>query len=135
MWFSRQKTSINLRTKSAGQPSVPLSTLIVSILALGGVFGMYWYFRAVPTTQTEREQSKNQQLVEKVGAHVLVPTSESPTIATVSDPTPLQGQPFFDHAERGDKVLVYPNAKRAVLYRPSIDKVVEIMPFVPPQSN
>lgn len=50
---------------------------------------------------------------------------ETPTIATVSDITKLQGQPFFAKAQNGDKVYVYSNAKKAILYRPSENKIIE----------
>ncbi len=72
---------------------------------------------------------KNETIIERIFAHYNAPTAEIPTIATVVDPEQLKGQPFFEHAEKGDKVLVFRNAKRAVLYRPSIDRIIEIMPI------
>lgn len=133
MWFSRSRASVNLRPKQPGHATVPLSTFVVSVLALLCLFGGFWYVRSTGSSLSILQEQKSDQLIERVSMHVLVPTSEKPTIATVSDPEPLRGQPFFDHAEKGDKVLVYPNAKRAVLYRPSLDRVVEIMPFEPPK--
>lgn len=62
----------------------------------------------------------------KVGVHVLIPTNEMPTIATVSDKKDLKGQKFFTEAENGDILLVYNQTKKAILYRPSIDKVINI---------
>ena len=63
----------------------------------------------------------------KVGQLVDLP-DEQPTVATVTDVTKLQGQTFFAKAENGDKVLIFPTAGRAVLYRPSTNKVIEYAP-------
>lgn len=61
--------------------------------------------------------------------HLLVlPTDEMPTIATITDLTKVKAQPFFAHAQVGDKVLVYTAAKKAVLYRPAENKIVELGP-------
>lgn len=65
------------------------------------------------------------QLVAKVGNLVALPT-ETPTVATVTDITKLKDQPFFVKAANGDKVLIYTQAKKAYLYRPSINKVIDV---------
>lgn len=55
-----------------------------------------------------------------------LPKGEQPTIATVSDITKLQGQSFFRNAKNGYKVLIYTKAKKAILYDPIEDKIVEV---------
>ena len=72
-------------------------------------------------------------LVRDVSKLIILP-EESPTIATVTDPKALVGQPFFEKAETGDRVLVFTDAKKAILYRPSIKKIVEVMPFATPEN-
>jgi hypothetical protein len=70
-------------------------------------------------------QTETQQLINKVGKLVDLPTGETPTLATVNDATKLKTQNFFASAQNGDKVLIYTKAQRAVLYRPSTNKIVE----------
>ncbi len=77
-------------------------------------------------TQATTEEVKI--LVDQVGKLMELPTNESPTIATVSDKTKLAGQSFFAKAENGDKVLIYNQVKKAILYRPSINKIIEVAP-------
>lgn len=71
----------------------------------------------------------NQKLIEAMGQLMVLPTDETPTIATVTDLEKLKDQPFFTNAQVGDKVLIYTNAKKAILYRPSENKVIELAPL------
>ena len=50
-------------------------------------------------------------------------------MATVSDPEKLKDQPFFAKAQKGDKVLIYSNSQKAILYSPTEDKIVEVAPI------
>lgn len=74
-------------------------------------------------------QAQVSDLVTKVSKLAQLPTGETPTVATVTDTNKLKGQSFFVLAKNGDKVLIYTQAKRAVLYRPSENKVIEIAPL------
>jgi hypothetical protein len=57
--------------------------------------------------------------------------AEQPTVATVSDITKLKDQAFFNNAKNGDKVLIFKNTKKAIIYRPSTNQIIEIAPIVP----
>ena len=70
-------------------------------------------------------QNETQKVVDKVGKLIVLPNDETPTAATVNDVGKLKSQEFFSRAQDGDKVLVYAKSGRAVLYRPSTNKVVE----------
>lgn len=78
-----------------------------------------------PTAITEQEKN---DLVEKVGKIFQLPKGDPPTIATVSDKNKLKSQAFFLNSENGDKVLIFPKVKRAILYRPSTNQIIEVMP-------
>lgn len=64
-------------------------------------------------------------LVTKVSRHMILP-SEAPIAATITDITKLKGQAFFEHAKNGDKVLIYEGLKKAILYDPQADRIVEV---------
>lgn len=103
--------------------------VIIVILILAGVGG-YYFLQYQKTQELLKDPTKaavieNQALIEKVGTLILLPTEE-PRIATVSDKTQLAGQSFFVNAENGDKVLIYSQAKKAILYRPSVNKIIEV---------
>ena len=102
--------------------------LILLICAVGA--GIY-FFREAAVTPEARTRVELEKTVSLVGRLMVLPEGEIPTIATVSDPEKLQGQAFFAHAQKGDVVLVYALAKKAILYSPTLNKILEIAPVSP----
>ncbi|OGH07510.1 MAG: hypothetical protein A2171_02355 [Candidatus Levybacteria bacterium RBG_13_35_9] len=108
--------------------------LIVVVLIITG--GFVYYKNQIAKSQvsqqtlslTQQKEQENNDLIEKVGKLILLPTNEQPTIATITDKSQLSTQPFFNNAVDGDRVLVYANAKKAILYRPSTNKIIEVAP-------
>ena len=95
---------------------------IVVVLILSS-FLLYNYF-------SNRKNLENEvnYLVDKVGDLMFLPIGEIPTVATVSEPDKLKNQDFFKDAKKGDKVLIYTNARKAILYDPLADKIITIAP-------
>lgn len=55
---------------------------------------------------------------------------EDPTIATITDAENLiQQQPFYAGAQNGDKLLIFPNAKKAIIYSEARDKLINVGPI------
>lgn len=109
--------------------NTPKILIIVTIIAI--VLAIYSYrelnsYKKDPQAQTRREV---QSLVTKVGRLTLLPTNETPTVATVSDPEALKDQAFFSQAVKGDKVLIYTQSKKAFLYSVSQNKIIDIAPL------
>jgi len=66
------------------------------------------------------------EIIQIIRPIIHVENDEKPTIATVADTTKLVGQPFFEKAENGDKVLIFKTSNTVVLYRPSVKKVIAV---------
>lgn len=79
--------------------------------------------RAANPEKVAQEQAAD--LSGEVSKYLELPQGETPTVATVSDVEKLKDQAFFKNAQNGDQVLIYSNAGRAVLYRPSTKKIIE----------
>ena len=88
---------------------------------------------STPDSQASAAQQNKEaaDLVAQVGKLIQLPQGEVPTIATVSDPANLIDQDFFKQAKIGDKVLIYIEAKKAYLYRPSAHLLIEVAPITP----
>lgn len=61
---------------------------------------------------------------------IIVLPNELPSIATVTDKEKLTEQPFFQMAENGDKVIIYSQNKRAYLFRPREQKIIDMTVIV-----
>lgn len=118
--------------------------LIIFIILLILVAPGYYFYIQYQDTQKLLENPADSAkeevaaVVAKVAGLILLPKDEEPTLATVSDKTKLANQAFFAHAQNGDKVLIYTKSKKAYLYRPSIDKIIDVAPVnigeqAPPQ--
>jgi hypothetical protein len=109
---------------------------LVLFLIASLYFVYYFYSKTKLISNDSRALSEVQvsDVVNRVSKHIILPQGETPTLATVSDPSQLQGQAFFAKAKKGDQVLVYINAKKAILYDPVQDKIIDIAPInVTPQ--
>jgi hypothetical protein len=101
------------------------SVLFLLIIAIGAVFYFYNNLQAGKITDAEAEVLNLQA---SVGKLIELP-DETPTIATVSDKSKLLDQPFFAKAENGDKVLIFTQGKKAIIYRPTTGKIIEVAPI------
>lgn len=106
---------------------------IAGLFVLAALPSLYFYSQYQQSqkllnspTNASAEQVK--QLITKINTHIVLPEGEVPTVATVSDKTKLASQAFFAKAENGDKVLIYSSTRKAILYRPSLDKIIEMGP-------
>jgi len=105
---------------------------LTSIALLGSIgSALFYYNKYKISLKSQRAITEIEQIVRKVSSLMDLPQGETPTLATVSDKTQLQNQSFFQNAENGDRILVYSGAKKAILYRPSTNKIIDIAPITP----
>lgn len=107
---------------------------IILILLLGAsIYASITYYKKYTQLvkspdSLAKEEVKN--ITREVGKLYNLPPDEEPTVATVLDKDKLKDQDFFKNTENGDKVIVYAKAKKAILYRPSTNKLVEVGPVI-----
>ena len=78
----------------------------------------------------EVSQLTDEEIITNIRAVLEVPADEKPTIATVSDPAAMGNQEFFQYAKPGDKLIVYNQAGKSILYYPTSDRIIEVAPLV-----
>ncbi len=105
-----------------------LVTLIILIFVIGSGVVLFFLSQGISIGNNSNDpQVEAEKIIKEVGSIYLLP-DEVPTLATVSDKTQLADQVFFQKAENGDKVLIYKTASIAILYRPSIGKIINVGP-------
>ena len=128
--MEEQPTSRHAPDSATPKPDKRFLLIVAGVVAgLVIVAGIVVWLRSTPADPQEEARKEAQRLIALVSELMLLPEDEEPIIATVSDPEALQGQEFFEHAEKGDKVLIYNQARKAILYNPSQHRVMEVGPF------
>jgi hypothetical protein len=128
------ETKQKSKRKESGMRKIIKSTgILLGIAGVIGllVFGVIFAVKQKPewfgiTATVEENQNDIAELINEVNKVILLPEGEAPSIAEVTDPVEARKQEFFKKAEAGDKVLVYKEAKKAYLYRPSEKRIIEV---------
>lgn len=102
--------------------------VLFAVILIVSVGTSVYFYRKSNSNPQKVAGSDLTETVEKVGKLMVLPVDETPTMATVSDPAKLKDQPFFANAKAGDKVLIYSNARKAILYSPTLNKIIEVAP-------
>ncbi len=101
-----------------------------SILALLVLTGSVFGFK---NSQASSDiTARNDDTLAAVSKLVVLPEDEKPSITSVIDKTKV-GQPFLQNAENGDQVLLYLQSGKAIVYRPSTNKIVNMGPLEVPK--
>ncbi len=109
--------------------------LLVVLLFLGAVASSYYFYQRYQAAQrlladpTAASQLEIDAITRELSKFMELPEDEEPTIATVLERDKLQDQPFFAKAENGDKVIIYTKSGKAILYRPSTKRIIELAPI------
>jgi hypothetical protein len=106
---------------------IMLAIVALIFLAMAGatVF-LYHEWKQFKSEKNIASRDEISAITKKIGKYMDLPSDETPTMATVSDREKLKDQPFFTKAQNGDKVLIYTQAQKAILYRPAENKVIEV---------
>ncbi|MFA6095619.1 MAG: hypothetical protein WC767_02140 [Candidatus Paceibacterota bacterium] len=116
-----------------------MKTAFVALLIIAVVFITWTIILSSRINVLEDPVALNEariaQYVREIGKAIVLPEGEAPTLATISDPEALKSQPFFANAKVGDIVLVYEVAKKAVLWRPSEKRLIEVSSVVAPVTS
>lgn len=109
---------------------------IILIISLAGILGGFLFYNNYQKQKnTAGGEAEIGSLTKSVGKLIELPTNETPQLATVSDITKLKDQAFFAKAQNGDKVLIFIKAKKAIIYRPSINRIIEVAFYTPPAAQ
>jgi hypothetical protein len=108
---------------NAGTRVAIVLAITLAVVLIGG--GALFYYQNQKNVSPAQQ---DQKVLEEVGKLIDLPAGETPQIATVTDPEKLKTQEFFQKAKSGDKVLIYANARKAILYDPTAKKIIDVAP-------
>lgn len=128
-----EETPVEKRKLKINKLYAVIAVLLV-VIAAGGYVAYDRYDnqqKEIKRLSDPQEAAKTEadRIKQEIGELIEVPQDEAPTIATVVDPSKLGNQAFFAKAEKDDRVVIYAKAKKAILYRPSSKKIVEVAPL------
>jgi lipopolysaccharide export system protein LptC len=106
-----------------------VGVLVILLLVVGTAAGYFYkQLDEIKKNPNKVANDETNAVIAAVSKLIVVPTDEQPTVATVTDPSKLKDQAFFTNAKTGNKVLIYTKAKKAILYDPVSNKIVEVAP-------
>ena len=102
---------------------------VVLALLIASLIGNYYLYSRNQKLSKDPQVAVQEQIMEivaKVSKLMELPGDETPTIVTIANTADLKSQPFFTNAKPGDQVLMYPNAQRVIVYRPSDNRIIQV---------
>ncbi|MBC7766935.1 hypothetical protein H7Y21_03005 [Arenimonas sp.] len=107
-----------------------VTLLIILLVALLG-FAIFKKFNPTPkTTEGQLSEKEIKSLVTKVSKLINVP-GETPVIATIIKADQLIAeQKFYTGSKDGDYLMVFPIAQKAIIYRESENKLINVGPII-----
>ena len=106
--------------------------LSLTVVLLGTTGYFYYQYQKLIKSSVGIQvavQEEAKKLATDIGRLMLLPKDENPTVATVTDIDKLKNQQFFKDAANGNKVLIYPNAKLAIIYDPKTNLIINVGPI------
>ena len=100
--------------------------LLVTCFISISFFAFYFYQKYQKSLNKEQIAVQEVQELKAAVNKLIVLPDEDPVVATITDKTKLEQQAFFKQAENGDKVLIFQKSSKAILYRPSQQKIVDV---------
>jgi len=121
-----------VRVNSKDKKGSGLLVFLLTIMVFVGLFGsIYFYYKynQVKNNPEVVSQKEVNDVVKSVSKLMILPSEEVPSVATVLDKEKLSNQPFFSNVENGDKLLIFPKAMQAIIYRPGSNKIIKVGPI------
>jgi hypothetical protein len=114
------------KPKTRFSRAVKIIFIVFVIAIMAGLAAVIVIQQRKINNSAEVNSRKTQESVAKL---MLLPDEEA-IISEISDANSVKGQPFFAQAENGDQVLLFLEAAKIVIYRPSANKIVNAGPIV-----
>jgi len=107
-----------------------LLIVLIAAASTGAAFYFYSQYQTIKKNPDLVYKGEDKKTIESISKYMQLPQGEEPSIATILDITKLKDQKFFENAQNGDKIIIYNSARKAILWRPTTNKIIEVAPLV-----
>lgn len=104
-----------------------LTWLLVLTVVIIILVGLAMFINSNESQSSQNIPETESAIISAVSKHYVLPTDEQPALATVTDKTKLNST-LAKRAQDGDRILIYQKNQQAIIYRPSLDKIVDVTP-------
>lgn len=108
------------------------------VLALGAFAWSFFNYQSVkkevevlkdPSLAQRLNEEQTQELLKKVGKILVLPQEKNPVVAIINDVELLaSNQDFYKDAHDGDKLIIYQNSRKAIIFDEDNNRVVNVGP-------
>lgn len=118
------------RKPTRKQLVVIVSVATVLIAAISSAAFFFAKYNSLKQASSSNSQDLQERISKKVAMHFEAP-NETPTIAQINNQSQLQKQQgeFFNNAQNGDYLVIYPKKQIAVIYREGTDRIINTGPI------
>jgi len=106
---------------------VVVAAVIFVIMAIAVIFFAGQFFASQSNSDTPDDATRD-RILGKVESLYMLPEG-TPTVALVQNKSQLDGQAFYSNVENGDYLVIYDQAKLALVYREAVNKLVNVAPI------
>lgn len=134
-----QSAASQMEAKNNSGTATLIAIIVVAVLAVVGCVFLYMKYDTAqkkinsmtnPQAQQELIKKEMDSLLKKVGKLIVLPSDEQPTVATVTNADALKAeQPFYKDAQNGDKVIIYVQSRKAIIYNEAKGILVNVGPI------
>ncbi|MFH0830712.1 MAG: hypothetical protein V1895_01475 [Parcubacteria group bacterium] len=120
--------SVRRRLTKLTKKNIIVAAIVVLLAAAIGYLLWQNYQLRSPEGQQRATERANQSLIQEVSSKILLPSDQTPTIATITNVDELRkvNENFYKEAQNGDQILFY--STRAVIYRKGDGKIINVAP-------
>jgi len=110
-----------------------LRTIIIATFLIIGWLGAIYFYNQYSTIASNPQvvaQKQATKVLTDLSSIMELPENELPSISTITDISALAGNPFFVRAQNGDILIIYTQGQQAIIFRPSMKKIINVGTYV-----
>ncbi|PID33173.1 hypothetical protein CR969_02215 [Candidatus Saccharibacteria bacterium] len=116
--------------KKSKRSNIILTAIILGLLSSTAFFAWQANYLKDQANNSQSEKVKQvNELRAKIEKLIIIPKEERVLVGTYKADTDLAKDPFFKDAKDGDKYLIFSESGKAIIYRESDNKLVNVGPI------